>query len=173
FTSSTGVYYPYLQRGLDEDNAVHTDLKDPKDFSETFGVNKSKCEAQVMKVFGDRGAVVRPTYIVGPGDTSNRFPYWPQRLARGGDVLAPGKKEDQAQIIDVRDLAEFMVKLMEDGRGGIYNVAGPKSPMFIRDFYTQAAKALDAKVNFVYVDDYDFLDQNKIGDAVPWIMLKG
>jgi 2'-hydroxyisoflavone reductase len=66
-----------------------------------------------------------------------------------------------------------MVKLLEDGRGGIYNAAGPKSPMMIRDFYNQAAAALGARVNFVYVDDYDFLLQHKIEDAVPWIPLRG
>lgn len=173
FTSSTGVFYPYLKRPVDETMPVLTEATDPKDGSMTFGTNKAQCEKQVTDAFGDRGVVVRPTYIVGPGDTTNRFPYWPQRLAKGGDVLAPGKKDDPIQIIDVRDLAEFMVKLVEDGRGGIYNVAGPKSQMMVRDFYQQAARALDAKVNFVYVDDYDFLVSQKIEDAVPWIMLRG
>lgn len=173
FTSSTGVFYPYLKRPVDETTPVLTEATDPKDGSMTFGVNKAKCEKIVMDTFGDKGGVVRPTYIVGPGDTTNRFPYWPQRLAKGGDVLAPGKKDDPIQIIDVRDLAEFQIKLLEDGRGGIYNVAGPKSPMMVRDFYQQAAAALDAKVNFIYVDDYDFLAQHKIEDAVPWIMLRG
>lgn len=173
FTSSTGVFYPYLKRGADENTPVDTELKDPKDGSADFGTKKASCERIVTTTFGDKGVVVRPTYIIGPGDTSNRFPYWPQRLARGGDVLAPGKKEDAVQVIDVRDLAEFMVKLLEDGRGGIYNVAGPKSQLFVRDFYTQAAAALDAKVNYVYVDDYEFLKANKIDGAVPWIMLEG
>jgi 2'-hydroxyisoflavone reductase len=173
FTSSTGVYYPYLKRPVDETMPVLTELADPKDASMDFGTKKASCEKQVTTVFGDRGIVVRPTYIVGPGDTTNRFPYWPQRLVKGGDVLAPGKKDDPIQIIDVRDLAEFMVKLLEDGRGGIYNAAGPRSPMMIRDFYAQAAAALDAKVNFVYVDDYDFLLAHKIEDAVPWILLRG
>src|SRR5215510_3380058 len=173
FTSSTGVYYPYLKRPVDETMPVLTELTDPKDGSMDFGTKKANCEKQVVSVFSDRGVVVRPTYIVGPGDTTNRFPYWPQRLVKGGDVLAPGKKDDPIQIIDVRDLAEFMVKLLEDGRGGIYNAAGPKSPMMIRDFYTQATAALGVKVNFVYVDDYDFLLAHKIEDAVPWIMLRG
>ena len=173
FTSSTGVFYPYLKRPVDESMPVLTEATDPKDGSMAFGVSKAKCEKQVLDAFGDRGVVVRPTYIVGPGDTTNRFPYWPQRLAKGGDVLAPGKKDDPIQIIDVRDLAEFMVKLVEDGRGGIYNAAGPKSRMMVRDFYQQAARALDAKVNFVYVDDYDFLAAQNIEDAVPWIMLRG
>lgn len=173
FTSSTGVFYPYLKRGLDETAPVMTELKDPSDGSAKFGTDKAKCEAQVMSVFGDHGVVVRPSYIVGPGDTSNRFPYWPQRLARGGEVLAPGKVDDPVQMVDVRDLVEFYVKLLEDGRGGIYNAAGPRTQMFVRDFYKQAAAALNAKVTFVYVDDYDFLDSQKISDVVPFILLRG
>jgi 2'-hydroxyisoflavone reductase len=173
FTSSTGVYYPYLSRGLDESAPVHTDVKDQKDGSETFGVAKALCEAQTMKVFGDRGIVIRPTYIVGPGDTSDRFPYWPVRLARGGELLAPGHADDPMQIIDVRDLAEFMVHIAENDRHGIFNVAGPKQPLLARSFYEQAAKALDAKVSYVYVDDYDFLVAHKIDEAIPWALLKG
>lgn len=173
FTSSTGVYYPYLTRPVDESMPVLTTLSDPKDASMKFGTDKAQCEAQVLSVFGDRGLIVRPSYIVGPGDTSNRFPYWPQRLAKGGDVLAPGKADDPVQMVDVRDLAAFFVTLLENGRGGIFNACGPAAPMMVREFYRQAAAALNAKVNFVFVDDYAFLDAHKIGDCVPWIMLRG
>lgn len=173
FTSSTGVYYPYLARGLDERVPVHTDLKDPKDGSESFGVSKAKCEAQVMKVFGDRGIVVRPTYIVGPGDTSDRFPYWPVRLAKGGEVLAPGKADDPMQIIDVRDLAEFMVRVAEGDQRGIFNVAGPKQPLPARAFYEEAAKVINPSVKYVFVDDYDFLVAHKIEESIPWALLRG
>lgn len=173
FTSSTGAYYPYLKRGLDESVPVHTDLKDAKDPSETFGVAKAQCEAQVMKVFGDRGIVIRPTYIVGPGDPSDRFPYWPVRLARGGEVLAPGRADDPMQIIDVRDLAEFMVHVAETDKRGIFNVAGPKETMTARHFYEDAKKILDANVTYTFVDDYDFLVAHKIDEAIPWALLKG
>ena len=173
FTSSTGVYYPYLQRGLDESASVRYDADDPKDGSATFGVAKAKCEWQTLSVFGDRAIVVRPTYIVGPGDTTDRFPYWPVRLARGGNVLAPGHRDDPVQFIDVRDLAGFMVHLLEERRTGIYNVAGPRSPMTASAFYEAARAALDAKVNYVYVDDYAFLTEHKIDEAIPWAMLKG
>jgi 2'-hydroxyisoflavone reductase len=173
FTSSTGVYYPYLTRGLDESVVVHTDLHDPKDGSETFGVAKAKCEAQTMQVFGERGIVVRPTYIVGPGDTSDRFPYWPVRLARGGEVLAPGHADDPMQIIDVRDLAEFMVHLAESDRRGIFNVAGPKQPLVARTFYEEAARVINPAVQYTYVDDYDFLVAHQIEEAIPWALLKG
>ena len=173
FTSSTGVYYPYLTRGVDESAPVHYDLHDAKDPSESFGVAKAQCERYVLDAFGDRGLVVRPTYIVGPGDTSDRFPYWPVRLARGGEVLAPGRRDDPSQFIDVRDLAEFMVRLLEDQRSGIYNAVGPRAPMTARAFYEAAAKALDAKVTYTFVDDYDFLAAHKIDEAIPWALLKG
>jgi 2'-hydroxyisoflavone reductase len=142
FTSSTGVFYPYPKRGLDESASVLYEAIDPKDLSLTFGVSKAKCERQVRDTFGDRGIVVRPTNIVGPGDTTDRFPYWPVRLARGGEVLAPGRRADPAQIIDVRDLSEFMVKLLEDKRSGVYNVAGPKQLLLAHDFYRAAALAI-------------------------------
>jgi len=173
FTSSTGVYYPYLQRGLDESVAPRLDVRDTNDGSETYAVNKARCEAQVRSVFGDRGIVVRPTYIVGPGDTTDRFPYWPVRLSRGGEVLAPGRRDDPVQIIDVRDLIEFMVKLVEDKRSGIYNVAGPRSTLTMPSFLEQAREALNADVRFVWIDDYAFLTEHKITYSVPWVMLQG
>jgi len=173
FTSSTGVYYPYLTRGLSERDPIHYDLKDANDPSEKFGVAKAQCERQVMNAFGKRGIVVRPTYIVGPGDTTDRFPYWPVRLARGGDVLAPGHADDPMQLIDVRDLAEFMVHLLETNQRGVFNVAGPRDRLTARRFYEEAAAALDAKVRYVYVDDYDFLMAHKIDEAIPWALLKG
>jgi len=173
FTSSTGVYYPYLQRGLDESAPVRYDADDPKDGSATFGVAKARCERQTLSVFGSRALVVRPTYIVGPGDTSDRFPYWPVRLARGGEVLAPGHRDDPVQFIDVRDLAEFMIHLLEEKRSGVYNVAGPRTPMTAAAFYESARTALDAKVSYVFVNDYAFLSEHKIDEAIPWALLKG
>jgi 2'-hydroxyisoflavone reductase len=173
FTSSTGVYYPYLSRGLDETGRARLDMDDPKDESAKYGVAKAKCERQVQAVFGGHAVVVRPTYIVGPGDTSDRFPYWPQRLVRGGEVLAPGRRDDPVQFIDVRDLAEFMVRLLEEGRGGVYNVAGPQALMTMPDFLDQARAAVGSQATFTQVDDYAFLTEHKIEEAIPWAMLKG
>ena len=173
FTSSTGVYYPYLKRGIDESTPVLSHLDDPKDGSEAYGVAKAQCEELVMHAFGDRGFVVRPTYIVGPGDTTDRFPYWPVRLARGGDVLAPGHADDPMQLIDVRDLAELMVHLLETRQHGIYNVTGPKQPLVARRFYEIAAKIINPSVTYTFVDDYDFLEAHKIDEAIPWALLTG
>jgi 2'-hydroxyisoflavone reductase len=173
FTSSTGVYYPYLKRGVDETTPVRLDASDPKDGSETYGVAKARCERLVMDAFGTGGTVVRPTYIVGPGDTSDRFPYWPVRLARGGEVLAPGHRDDPSQLVDVRDLAAFMVKLLEDGRGGTFNVAGPKEPLTISAFLDEAKRAIGSDATLTWVDDYPFLKQHQILEAIPWVLLEG
>ena len=173
FTSSTGVYYPYLKRGLDESDPVRYDLDDPRDGSAVFGTNKAKCEREVLDVFGDKGTVVRPTYIVGPGDTTDRFPYWPVRFAKGGEILAPGRREDPVQFIDVRDLAEFMVKVVESRKGGVFNASGPKSVMTAPQFYEAARAALKPDAKLTFVDDYAFLEAHKIEESVPWVMLKG
>ena len=173
FTSSTGVFYPYLKRGLTEADPIHYDVVDPKDGSETFGVAKAKCEREVLEVFGDKGTVIRPTYIVGPGDTTDRFPYWPVRFAKGGEILAPGRREDPVQFIDVRDLAEFMVKVVESRKGGVFNASGPKSVMTAPQFYDAAKATLKADAKLTFVDDYAFLEAHKILESVPWVMLKG
>ncbi len=173
FTSSTGVYYPYLKRGLDESTAPHLEVADEKDGSETYGVSKGHCEQIVTKAFGDRGLVVRPGYIVGPGDTTDRFPYWPVRLAKGGEILAPGRRDDPVQFIDVRDLAAFMLHLLEKRLSGIYNATGPGSAMTSRTFYTKARKTLNTGATLTFVDDYDFLAAHTIEYAIPWAMLKG
>ena len=173
FTSSTGVFYPYHKRGLDESTPPPYEAADPKDGSAAFGVAKARCERELTTAFGDRAIVVRPTYIVGPGDTSDRFPYWPVRLARGGEVLAPGKDDDPVQFIDVRDLAAFMVHLVESGQHGTFDAAGPAAPMTAPEFYTAAVAALDAKVTLTRVNDYEFLKAHHIMEAIPWAYLAG
>lgn len=173
FTSSTGVYYPYLQTGISESTPVRRAVTDPNDGSESFGVRKAQCEELVLAAFGDRGTIVRPTYIVGPGDTTDRFPYWPQRLRRGGDTLAPGRKTDAVQLVDVRDLAQFMIHLLETPSNGIYNVAGPRDPLTIEQFLLSARAALGSTSRFVWVEDYEVLRANRVFSAVPWIMLRG
>jgi 2'-hydroxyisoflavone reductase len=173
FTSSTGVYYPYLKRGLTESDPVRYDADDPKDGSATFGVAKARCEREVLEAFGDKGMVIRPTYIVGPGDTTDRFPYWPVRFAKGGEILAPGRRDDPVQFIDVRDLAAFMIKIVESRQGGVFNASGPKSVTTAPQFYETARAALKPDAKMTFVDDYPFLEEHKITESVPWVMLKG
>jgi 2'-hydroxyisoflavone reductase len=174
FTSSTGVYYPYLIPGAHEATRVRLEVTDPNDGSETYGVSKAQCERHVFQTFGDRGIVVRPNYIVGPGDTTDRFPYWPVRMARGGEVLAPGKRDDPVQFVDVRDLVAFMVRLVEDGRSGIYNAAGPRPTVTTMPEFLETLRAtLNPAARLTWVDDHDFLAEQRLGAAVPWVMPRG
>ena len=96
--------------------------------AEEYGPLKAASEREVEHVFGDRALIIRPGLIVGPHDPTGRFTYWPHRLARGGNVLAPGSPEDEKQFIDVRDLAEWMLRMLEREAGGIYNATGEPIP---------------------------------------------
>ena len=176
FVSSVSAYADQGRRN-DEDSPLaelgdEPDDRLTEDFS-NYGALKALCEQVVRDVYGERGAVARPGLIVGAHDPTGRLTYWPHRVARGGEVLAPGHADDPMQIIDVRDLAEFMVRIAESDRRGIFNVAGPRQPLLARSFYEQAAKALDANVKYTFVDDYDFLVAHKIEEAIPWALLKG
>lgn len=127
FVSSISVYPETLARGADETAPVQR-LADPatEDVPAHYGALKAACEEVVRAAVPRRAVVVRPTLIVGPGDPTGRFTYWPVRLARGGEVLAPGDGEDPVQLVDVRDLAAFMVRLVEDEATGTFNAAGPE-----------------------------------------------
>ena len=173
YTSSTGVYLPYLGMDITEDTEVI--LEDPPEVPEdrrpSYGVMKSLSEIAVHEAFGDdRTVVMRPTYIIGPADPSNRFPYWPVRMDRGGEVLVPGKADDPVQFIDVRDLTEWMIRLAERQASGTFNVAGPASALGMQDFADRVHAAVDSTATLVHVDDYDFLLKHDVRFVVPWLM---
>ena len=100
-----------------------------------YGVMKANSEVAAMKAFGeDRTIVVRPTFMTGPADRTDRFMYWPLQLAAGGMIVVPGRPDHPVQYIDVRDIAEFMIRLVENGNAGTFNGVGPDSAMSIRAF---------------------------------------
>jgi 2'-hydroxyisoflavone reductase len=169
FVSSTGVFLPYLTPHNDENAPVIVEPPTSTD----YGVRKAQSEQVVMRAFGARGLVVRPGYIVGPGDISDRFSYWPQRFAQGGDVLVPGKPNDPSQFVDVRDLTEFMVKLVEEKRSGTYNVTGPAQRLAWGQFIAETRAAINPDARPVWVDDYGFLREQKMTYAIPWMIPEG
>lgn len=171
FVSSTGVFLPYLTSNNDENAPVL--LAPPDGSAPQYGHQKAQCEAIVKEIFGDRGTVVRPGYIVGPGDTTDRFSYWPQRFARGGEMLVPGKKSDPSQFIDVRDLTPFMMSLVEQRKGGIYNVTGPREKLTFGEFISEAQAALKSDAKLVWIDDYAFLREKRMTYAIPWMIPEG
>ena len=173
FVSSTGVFYPYHMVGITE--AVEPRLvDDPPADPPSYGVMKARSEREVRRAFGDRALIIRPNYIVGPGDTTDRFPYWPVRIAKGGEVLVPGGHEDPVQFIDVRDLTEWMFRMIEDGRAGTYNAAGPFPRQATIGEMVHGIRAVTtAQTDWVWIDDYDFLSEMRLRAMVPWVMPRG
>lgn len=170
YTSSTGVYLPYLGQDITEDTELVRADEPPRD-APTYGVMKTLSEEEARTAFGmDRTIVTRPTYIIGPADPSNRFPYWPARLARGGEVLVPGRGRDAVQYIDVRDLTEFTIRLIENRTAGTFNVAGPGSTQGMHEFVHGVRAAVSAEVQWVMVPDYEFLTEQRLRFAIPWLM---
>jgi 2'-hydroxyisoflavone reductase len=167
FISTTHVYYPY-PADIDENTKVRMSMEE--EGADPYGVQKAQSEQLARDAFGSGAIILRPTYIVGPGDLTDRFTYWPVRLSRGGEVLAPGKRTDAVQFIDVRDLAEWMVRMVEDGKGGNYNVTGPKDLLTMQSFLEQSKAALDSDATFTWVDDYDFLASQRLSGMIPWVM---
>ena len=129
FISSISAYGGAAPIGGDEDTPLATlqdeSVEDMGRGFENYGGLKAACERAAQKAFEGRCAVVRPGFIVGPGDPSDRFTYWPVRIDRGGKVLAPGTPKDPVQWIDVRDLAEWLVLLAENETTGVFNAIGP------------------------------------------------
>jgi 2'-hydroxyisoflavone reductase len=128
--SSVSVYAAPDGPGIDED-AELLELDDPTTevvTNETYGGLKVLCERAAVERHGPSTLLVRPTYVVGPDDYTWRFPWWVQRIARGGTVAAPGPAGSPAQVIDVRDMAAWMVRLLEYDRSGPFHAASPAPP---------------------------------------------
>ena len=119
--------------------------------------------------------IIRPGLIVGPRDETDRFTYWPVRVDRGGEVLAPGDPGDPVQFIDARDLAEWTIRMVENRETGIYNATGPAKKLGIGEMLETTKSALDSKATFTWVDA-DFLQEQKVepwSDMPVWIPPRG
>ncbi len=174
YISSTGVFYPYLTLDIKEDTElVLQDDSGGEDRALWYGVMKALSEIEARRVFGDRACIVRPGYIVGPLDRTHRGTYWPDRLQRGGEILVPGKRTDQVQQIDVRDLTEWMIHLLENEVHGVFNATGPASPITMEEFVHGVRATSAAEVSWNWVDDYDFLEEHGVYAAIPWVLPTG
>jgi 2'-hydroxyisoflavone reductase len=166
FVSSLNAVADLSKPNLDE-SAARTPL-DPKDENndspELFGGRKARCEALLDELCPGKSTVVRPGLIVGPRDASDRFTYWPVRVARGGEVLAPGTGEDPTQIIDARDLAEFVVRLLEQHTFGLFNVVGPDRKLSMRELLDTCRAVSKSDAAFTWVDTKFLLEQK----VAPW-----
>jgi len=176
FVSSISVYKELDRHGLDETSAVAT-VDDPttEDVGKHYGALKALCEQAAEAAMPGRVLNVRPGLIVGPDDPSDRFTYWPVRVARGGEVLAPGDGEDPLQFIDARDLAAWIILAVERGTTGIFNATGPSKDLLMRDFLAATRTAVGGDARFTWVDT-GFLAKHKVepwSDMPSWVPRTG
>lgn len=151
FISTLSVYAD-TSKPITEETRVGT-LKDPasEEFGsnfENYGPGKAACEAVCEDAMPGRVTNVRPGFIVGPRDTSARFLFWPLRIRRGGEMLVPGAPGDPIQIIDVRDLAAWLVRSIEESTMGVYNATGPAEALDMRRFVEGCRKGAGASTTF-------------------------
>lgn len=177
YVSSVSAYYPFSDLGpFDESREVLLTPPTGEEYENNkmtwdYGIMKANSEKRTREIFGeDRSIIIRPHFIVGPGDRTDRFIYWVDRLAKGGEVLLPGADDRPVQYIDVRDMAGFMIRLLEQRVSGTFNGAGPGFDMTTPQFVHGAHAAFNSPVNFVRVDDFDFLKENGVFFLCPWIL---
>ncbi|MBZ5637841.1 MAG: NAD-dependent epimerase/dehydratase family protein [Acidobacteriia bacterium] len=165
FISTISVFKDGLKPGADESGPLNT-VPDEKteDVKQYYGALKALCEKAAEKAIPGRVCSIRPGLIVGPGDPTDRFTYWPVRLARGGEVLAPGDGTDPVQFVDVRDLGAFIVRAIETNIAGVYNATGPERRLTMRELLESSRTAIKSDARLTWVPA-DFLEKQKVE---PW-----
>lgn len=170
--STVSVYGNEFPAFATEETPVAT-IADPTQervTGESYGPLKALCEDAVRAVMPTGATIVRPGLIVGPGDPTDRFTYWPVRISRGGAVLIPQspRPEDAlVSFIDVRDLAQFIVRLAADGHDGTYNATGPAGPLSFDEMVDGCKACTSEPVEFVRASE-SFLLEQRVG---PWMEL--
>jgi 2'-hydroxyisoflavone reductase len=144
---------------LERANAI--DTSGQPSYAELYGGLKALCEQAVEEVMPNRVLIFRPGLIVGPYDYSDRFTYWVARVAQGGEVLAPGRPDRFVQFIDVRDLAEWIVSMIERGLTGAYNAHGQPNTLTMQDVLEECRRASDSDASFTWASE-DFLLQEQV-----------
>lgn len=183
YVSSTGVFTPYRATNIPEDGPILLSDTPPRD-PPSYGVMKALSEEATLEAFGRRAVVVRPGYIVGPGDPTDRWTYWPMRISRGGEIPVTSRRDDPVQYIDVRDLTEWMVHLLEEGTVGTFNAVGPRRRQTLAEFVYGVAATTSVDLTWTWVDDHDWLERypfrtlssgetGGLTYSVPWVLPRG
>jgi len=172
FISTISVFAEAPKPGQKEEGKLET-LADPNVETitgETYGGLKVLCEQAVEQIYPGRALILRPGYVVGPYDHTDRWTSWIRRVARDGEMLAPGKPSDPTQFIDGRDLAEFTVGMVERKGTGVYNVTGPAPPLTWGEVFETAKQVSHSDTKFTWVS-LEFLEQQGIQlDELPMIL---
>ena len=171
FISSVSAYEDLHTRGMDESaplcpwQEAYEELTEVE--PEAYGALKAECERRLLTAFGARATIVRPGLIVGPYDRSGRFSYWPHRFSVGGSILLPDAADTETQIIDVRDLAEWIIRLGEDDVTGTFNGVGPRDTLTLKDVFRACRAHAAPETETVEVSE-TFLQEEGVA---PWTEL--
>lgn len=175
--STISVYADYAQPGMTEDAPLAT-LEDPtveEVTGETYGGLKVLCEQAAQRAMPDRTLVIRPGLIVGPMDRTDRFTYWPVRVSRGGEVLAPGMPDQAIQFIDVRDLMSFTLKCIEEQRSGVFHCTGKSGSIRTGGMLEKSRAQTGSDATFTWADAA-FLEEHEVeawSEMPCWIPPEG
>ncbi len=163
FISTISVYDHAFGEPIDIDSPLTTleDESVEEIRGETYGGLKVLCEDEVLETYEENATIIRPGYIVGPDDHTDRFGYWVRRVAEGGEMLIPENDDQPMQFIDVRDLAEWTIALTEKKQTGIYNAVGPKEKLTLADLLIKMQKHFNSDSEFIKVSK-QFIDKNEI-----------
>jgi 2'-hydroxyisoflavone reductase len=180
FISSISVYADLSHVDVDETAPVETLTQEQLEEAEqivppmqgttaiaygaSYGALKALCEQAAEATMPGRVLTIRPGIIVGPYDYSDRFTYWVHRIARGGEVLAPGRPDRHVQIIDARDLAEWIIRMLEAQQTGTYNATGPEKQLTMQHILETCKSVSGSNARFTWLNDTFLLE---VG-AVPW-----
>jgi 2'-hydroxyisoflavone reductase len=176
FISSISVFAEGIKPGAAEDGPLAT-MPDAtsEEVGKHYGALKALCEKAATTATSGRAWNVRPGLIVGPGDRTDRYTYWPTRVARGGEVLAPGDGEDPVQYVDVRDLAAWIVLGVERNLSGTYNATGPEKKLTMKKMLEETKKGVGGDATFTWVPTA-FLEKKEVrpwSDLPVWIPSRG
>ncbi|WP_339145542.1 MULTISPECIES: SDR family oxidoreductase [unclassified Sutcliffiella] len=173
FISSISVYKDWIPSNLTEDYPVQSLTAKEIDeigygtqeqINAHYGALKAESECAAEENMPDKVLHVRSGLLVGPYDYSDRFSYWVNRIADGGEILAPGRKERTIQFIDARDMALWILKMADEKVTGTFNVTGPTTPLTMEDFLTTCKKVTGSEVDFVWAEEGFLLEQH----VAPW-----
>ena len=163
FISTVSVYDFNYTNPIDIDSPLATleDEEVEEITGETYGGLKVLCEDEVLEIYGDNCTIIRPGYIVGPDDHTDRFGYWVKRVAQGGEMIVPDNDDQPMQFIDVRDLAEWTISLAEKKQAGIYNAIGPDEPVTFKSLLTKIITLFKSNAELVKVSE-QFIDDEEL-----------
>ncbi|MDQ3859753.1 MAG: NAD-dependent epimerase/dehydratase family protein [Actinomycetota bacterium] len=167
FVSSGSVYADTRAAGVDESAPVHTIADETTEeitSPESYGALKALCERAAEELVPGRVLSVRAGLIVGPYDPTGRFTYWPHRIARGGDVLAPEPRDQPVQFVHGRDLADWILSMAERRVTGVFNAVGPEQPLTLASVLDECRRVTRSDAELVWADERFLVDEG----IEPW-----